>query len=263
MLRLEPRESPAVDVGGGEVWLSGRAVRVFEDWNGPLSVYDGGGRTWVGAGPGGGPRVAVLDAATGDRDRPDYWAGDPASRAGVVFVAPDRPDPVYVPGVPALAAGDPAGFPLFLDFEGNSAEAWVREAFAAAARLLAPAGLHLTTARPDAPAGTYGTAVVGAPLAFHGGPVAGLAPSDRWDYPPSDPYRPRSVFVSPLAAAARAAGVAAAHEVGHAFGLAHRDGRTVMSAALAGPEADWHPDDLTLLRSGVAAARSQRPPSTG
>lgn len=253
LLQFEDRSTPAVWYGG-EVWVGVRSERVFEDWHGEVNTFDAGNLRYAAPGPGGGPRVAVFDLGRGVRDRPDFFAGDPASRAGVVLVGTDPPAPVHVPGVPPLSAGDPAGFPLYLDFEGDDGEAWVREAFAEAARLLAPAGLYLTTTRPDAPAGSYGSVVFGAPLTFHGGAVLGLAPADRWDAPAINPWQSRSVFVSLLAGSPSLAGAAAAHEVGHAFGLTHRAGRSVMSAAVDA-DADWHPDDLWTLRARAAAAR--------
>jgi hypothetical protein len=90
---LEARDCPAADLGGGVVGLgSGIALRPFSDWEGSLAVFDAGGRTWVGGGVGAGPRVAVL-AQDGTRDRPDFFAGDPADRSGVVFVGATVPDP--------------------------------------------------------------------------------------------------------------------------------------------------------------------------
>lgn len=254
LLQLEGRCTPAGQLWyGGEFWAGTRAVTPFADWGGELVSLDAGHLRYVAPGPGGGPRVAVFDLDTGERDRPDTFAGDPASRAGVVFVGTDPPAPVFVPGVPHLTAGNPTGYRVYIDFEGHDGEDWVRTAFAEAARLLVPTGLFLTTMRPDTPAGDYGTVIVGAPLTFDGSTTVGLAPGERWDNPPADRFEPRAVYVAPHLPA-RLAGAVVAHEVGHSFGLTHRADPGNVMQPVAGLDPWWHPDDLTALRARVSLA---------
>jgi hypothetical protein len=140
-----------------------------------------------------------------------------------------------------------------VDFEDHNGAEWERRVFEGIAAYTDPLGVRLTTVRPDAPAGTYGTVVIPADLTFFGADVSGLAVS-RWDAPPADPWQPRVAFVGPLAASPPLAAVTAAHEIGHAFGLPHSaDPRSVMYP-FARPGAVWG-DDLPTLRERVATAK--------
>jgi hypothetical protein len=247
LLTLEPRDCPAVDAGAGNVFVAQGVVRhCFEDaWSGPLNVYDpGGDRVYVGAGEGGGPRVQVY-GRDGALLR-DFFAGDPGSRAGVYFVPADPPPPEQVTA-PRLTYGDPASeYTVFVDAEERLDPRWLEDAHA----LLGPAGVALTTVRPDRPAGTYGTVVLGAPLSFVAS-AGGLTPWVGYWLARSSPYEERPVYVSP--AAGGNTGVALAHEVGHALGLAHvADPSNVMYPA-AGPGRRFDPGQLDALRAAAAA----------
>lgn len=218
LLPLECRDFPAVWYGG-EVWLSGvGAVRPFEDWHGDLSVFhDGDGRIYVGGGAGAGPRVAVLDATTGGRVRPDYWAGDPGSRGGATFVPVGLP---VAPGVGdpgndrrVIAHGPAGAFPVFVDFEAATDQA---EVMAGLHRLVP--SVRVTNRRPDGVPREYGTAVLtDSRLADY--PLAGTAYAD-WTRDPPQVGVSESVYVdaaytrTPLDAARMLA-----HEIAHGFRL--------------------------------------------
>ncbi len=259
LTRLEDRDCPAADAGGGDVFLAPGVVRhCFEDaWAGPLNVYDpGGDRIYVGAGSGGGPRVQVYNRH-GDLLL-DFFAGDPASRAGIYFV-PTDPPPAEQLVIPRREAGPADGWTVFVDFERPVSLGWAEATFDALAALLTPAGLRLTTERPDAWPGQYGTLIYGAPLGHAGPDVLGLA--GEWVgvwLPPENPFVKQAVFARALADP-RGAAVVGAHEVGHALGLDHRPGNTIMSSTFPGPDAVFDQADLTTLAANAAnATRSVR-----
>lgn len=120
---LERRSLPApVYAAGGVVHAAGAAWQAFPGWDGPLSVAADGDRVYVGAGPGGGPRVAAFDSA--GRRLADAFAFEPSFRGGVevaagggrVYVSPGPGGgPVLktlTPDLTELSAvyvGDPAG----------------------------------------------------------------------------------------------------------------------------------------------------------
>lgn len=86
-LELERRDVPSSYIGNGLVELSpGVVVRPFEPnaVRVPLNVVVSGDEVAVGAGPGGGPRVAIFNRLTGNRIQNDFFAGDPESREGVI-----------------------------------------------------------------------------------------------------------------------------------------------------------------------------------
>jgi hypothetical protein len=92
----------------GVVYADGTTIRPFEDYDGPLSVARiDESRIVVGAGEGGGPRVAVIDLVTGDREA-DYFAFETTFLGGVRVAAEE--DRVYV------GAG-PGGGPVVAEFD--------------------------------------------------------------------------------------------------------------------------------------------------
>jgi hypothetical protein len=112
VIELESRASPAVlAAAGGVVYLldgSGRSFRPFEEGAAavPVHLVQDGDLIWVGAGPGGGPRLQARDyrslAVVEDR-----FVGDPGARTGVAVAAfaPDR-SPLRAEPHPSLP-GDP------------------------------------------------------------------------------------------------------------------------------------------------------------
>lgn len=101
---LEGRECPAaVFVGDGLVQTdSGVRFRPFEEsasWV-PLNVVEADGQIYVGAGPGGGPRIDTFDAATLARVGSAFY-GPEGDRQGIKpFVVGGSAVPVTVAGVP-------------------------------------------------------------------------------------------------------------------------------------------------------------------
>jgi hypothetical protein len=183
LLPLDDRSAPAVWYGG-ELWLAGRSVHPFEGWNGDLVSVLVGDVVHVGAGDGGGPRVGVFDARTGERTRPDYWAGDPDSRAGVAFVVPlqpreEPPAPPAPPGVPDVTHGPPDAFTVYIDFE---APADVPAVMAELHRL--QPDVRITSKRPDLRPDRYGTAVLDGSLDHDDRHPSGIAYADWTDGQP-------------------------------------------------------------------------------
>lgn len=269
-LRVEPlegRETPATDVGLGELYFGGHYVRPFEDWRGPLTFLQTDDEVWVGAGPGGGPRVAVFDLNTGERTRPDFFAGDPSGRYGVVFVEPEvKPVHIYVPVVervevpvrveveipvpisiqiPELTLGDtshPDPFTVYVDWERPPSVAWVENGMAKLATNLPIPGLVFTTVRPNDWPGLYGTAVVTDNLDYadeqFGESVAGLGFADWTDRP--NYGLNEFVQAGYEHSTPELIGDLLAHEISHGLGWKHGMG-------------DWR-DNLDVVAEGVARA---------
>jgi hypothetical protein len=264
--QLEPRCVPTLWYGG-EVWVGTRAVHVFEDWYGPVDALRVGEAVYVGAGPGGGPRVAVLDARTGERIAPDYFAGSPTDRSGVVFVQArtdrhepterlvyvDRPVevrvevPVEVPApIPEITVGDtdhPNPFTIYVDWDRPPSLDWVTKGMARLAANLPVPGLAFTTVRPDDWPGLYGTAVVSDHLNYadaqYGASVGGLAFADWTDRPNYGVNE--FVQVGYEHSTAELFGDLLAHEISHGFGWLHEHG-------------DFR-DNLDLIAHGVELAK--------
>lgn len=242
--QLEPRRVPGVlaparDVGHGLVRLSERPL--FDTpgvpgWEGGLSVLDLSAATnevWVGpaAGEPAAPRVRVYDAATFVLKR-DFFVGSPDARAGVLFVNPLAAS-LAAPTGPALSPaplGDPKHYTVFFDFEGPISPEQQARVMAQAKGYFGDLPVYFTARRPAAPPGEYGTVVVGAPTSWPGWSSAGYAPETnfaRW--PDETPWRQKAVYASWLG---DDTGAVAAHELGHALGLFHKDG-TLMAPSLA------------------------------
>jgi hypothetical protein len=262
LLSLEPREQPAL-WHGGEFWLPGvGAVHPFEDWHGSVDVLRVGDRVYVGAGPGGGPRVATLDDG-GVRVVPDYFAGDPADRSGVVLVSTssEQPEPVErvvfvevpvkvfveVPvGVKEITLGDtddPDAFVVYVDWE--SRPEWAETGMAALAASLPVPGLVFTTVRPNDWPDRYGEAVVVDNLdyadATYGAEVGGLG---FGNWASRGPYTVNYVYAATEHSTEDLIGSLLAHEIAHGFGWQHGDDGT--------PD---DPEDLDVVLHGVQVAK--------
>jgi hypothetical protein len=274
LTELEPRLGPsATDLGRGVLHvrdLPNFDVVAFPGWEGGLSVLGlaaATGEVWVGAGPGGGPRVASFDVETGIRTR-DYFAGDPATRSGVVLV-----DPLATgQGVPATRAafsyGDPTGYTAFLDFEGPVTRAERERVTQGARAYFDRAGLtriYWTDARPAAIPGSYATVVVGAPTSW-GGPEpfrsAGYSSTSALaELPGPDPWQAKAVYV----ASGPSAPAVVAHELGHGFGLPHKGG-TIMAGDETAPALGFDADQTALISGRIDAwllARDLAPSGAG
>lgn len=273
LLQLEPRDVPATDVGLGDVLLAPGVYRhAFEDsWTGHLNLYDTGELVYVGAGHGGGPRVQVYDKA--GQLHQDFFAGDPASRAGVFFVPTDPvtrevvqevvrevlidhpvPYPVEVvrevirevqvelPSITVGDTGDPSAYRVYVDWE--SYPEWAEAGMARLAASLPVAGLVFTTVRPDDWPGAYGAAVVTAGLDYadaqYGSSVAGLGFAnwtDRVNLGVNE-----FVQVGTEHSTEELIGDLLAHEIAHGFGWSHGD------------DGDFR-DDLGVILHGVELAK--------
>lgn len=272
---LEPREAPAVDLGGGVLRLStGHEYQVFPDYAGALVwLTDANGVTTVAPSPNetnrpGGPRVATLDGH-GNRTQPDYFAGPPDSRCGVALVdtggtvtqAPTVHDAPATFGVPDLTYGnpaDPANWTIYLDFENPSSSDWTKRTADEAWRIMQPLGnVALVTRRPADFPGNYGVVTIGANLSFTGDQGDTVA---RWDEPHSN-WDSGGVYVDcrdilpgfpvdPVEV-----GQIAAHEVGHALGLGHdATPGSVMQFGHSAPGMMYTAADAATARANAAKA---------
>lgn len=272
LLQLESRDAPAADLGGGVLRLSvGHEVQPFADWHGPLnSEASGTGLVYVGPRDGGGPRVAVFNA-DGSRAQPDFFAADPGSRAGVVFVSmadgraeksPTVADvpPFVAPDLTYGNAADPNTWRVYVDFQNPASTEWVKNVLGEMWRVMQPLGnVALVTRRPADYPGNYGTIVIGADLSFVGDQGATVA---RWDEPHSN-WDSGGVYVDcrdilpgfpvdPVEV-----GQIAAHEAGHAMGLAHDTAPgSVMRFGHVEPGQTYTPQDLLTARAAAARAVS-------
>lgn len=229
LTRLEGRDVPATDLGNGFVRLdSGFVLQPFEEsWHGRINVAEVGGLAVLGAGPGGGPRVASV-AANGVRTQPDYFAGDPDSREGIVPVIAGGGTKVITVtnGLGGLTAGPQDGFVVKVTFDEPQTREFAQGVLDAAADILHGTHIGFTTDRPDKSPGLYGEAVVIGdehdldPLGWDNPDVsgiAGLAQQNAW-------VNHNRWFVPVVVRKvndARSVGLFIGHEVGHAAGLDH------------------------------------------
>jgi len=205
---LEPRDTPsAVDAGGGIVALdSGVRASVYgPGWTGLLNVADLGSEIDVGPGPGGGPRLARLDPATGDRLVNDVFLGDASDRSGLV--------PLAVTVQPPAPVSFGSGYPVFLDGASNETTEGV-------AAFFTPVDVRVTNERPGLPPGDYATVEFLGRLPR----IPGVTPFAEGVADPGAVIRPHGPLQSPTALVGPPDGVeVAAHEIGHLFGLDHDD----------------------------------------
>jgi hypothetical protein len=184
--------------------------------------------------PGGGPHVRGFDRF-GNLTY-NEMAGDATQVAAYVPA-------VAVVHLPVLTTG--AGFLVRMAFEGRRSASYWRTVFNTAAALLVPAGFRMTTERPQFPVAKYGQVIFDAPYLPE--LFEGFFPGPRWDSPIGAVHEARCVYIMPQGNP-ELAGLYAAHEVGHAFGLQHRDDKTVMAERNRIRPFRWHPDDLTMLK---------------
>lgn len=251
-LTLEPRTAPAAfDRGAGVVHVrTGWEVPAFEDWHGGLNVFDAGRTVLVAPTAGGGPRVREFDVKTGAVLK-DYFAGDPESRSGVVFVGAGTPV-VPEPARPHVAAGVEGGLFVFVDEEREVSIEDTAATVNALPGLFPGIPLRFGTDRPDAPAGSYATVVLGAPLDWFAPGTLGLAVGSVSAILPTQ-GGPQAVYVANQTLTPAFTAIVAAHELGHLFGLPHRN-LTIMAGGGEPLYPFFAPDQLTTIEANVAAA---------
>lgn len=196
-------------VGRGVIQLdSGVSGRVYGDWEGLINVAtvadlngDGVPDVVTGPGPGGGPRKAVLDGATGARLQNDEFEGDAADRSGLIPLA------VPVPAQVDATDGPADGYNVFL--QGGSARL-VHSVYSILSR--APS-VTVTNVRPRLAPGDYATVLVNVPPNTEeavGEADVGAIARDH------GPYQSPTALV-----AAPDSETITSHEIGHLFGLGH------------------------------------------
>lgn len=102
LLPLDVRSTPAVIAAGGAIYGSWGSYVPYVGYTGPLSAsLAGNGEVAIGAGSGGGPRVSIVNPATGEVGL-NLFAFEPSFRGGV-FVGVDG-DELLVGAGPGGAA---------------------------------------------------------------------------------------------------------------------------------------------------------------
>ncbi len=239
--RLEGRDAAsAYAAAGGAVYRAeadGSRAELFRPFEAaaagvPVHLAEAGGVLFVGAGPGGGPRLQTRDAAT-LAVLADVFVGDPAARTGVNLApAGPAPGPRLVAVAHATRPGDPAGVQAALDrlpardaaalaAVGQRVVVHGAAAVAGLPEFAALAGVP-TTAAADDPGRTYDAVPSVGPGA------AGDAITVRQDAPAG----------------------AVLHEVGHAVYALIGDDRRRFWAAVAArtaPPAPYEADPLELF----------------
>jgi hypothetical protein len=277
----------------GVVYGSFGAITPFADYRGPLNVADAGDVNGdgdpdivTGAGPGGGPRVVVLDPRTNERFG-DWFAFESSFRGGVtvavdggdllvgsgpgggavvatyslgtmaetgrvLYGSADYRGGVAVDGTPgdrrdpALSLGA-GGFPIYLDLRGL--EPFEQSAVARSVfDRLAPLGdlLHVTTVRPVGYPSNYLTGQV-ADLSFFPVNVDGLASNTLRNRQP-DSFHSLDLYADESLSVSQMIATLA-HEIGHVFGLAHTsDPNNIMHAPapVGGVIDPWQFDAMRL-----------------
>jgi hypothetical protein len=235
---LDARDAPALVAGAGPgdppaVYLLGDAGEVlasrvvFEgSFRGGVAVAADGDRVYVGAGPGGGPRLVTLTADLANKID-DRFVGDPSSRGGLSLAGITRSRD---PAIPADPPTD-GPLPVYLDFPPDFAAAGA--VAARFAELADPLDRFAVTLRPpDRPPGDYLTVVYQDRLTWAAADEPqGIAPG-RLDTPPGPGrQQPRAVYArlaDGFGGVRGVGGLAATglHEALHAVGLGHADDET-------------------------------------
>lgn len=204
------------DLGRGILRLQGPGGPVTDlqpfgpNWTGPFSLQEKAADFIIGAGRGGGPRCQM---------RRRFLPGYPVFYDG--FLAPDpehdRGGLVFPPEIAANVIVLGSGFPLYLPFEQPYSGPWAGDVAYRVFELFKDCGVQITTYRPDAYPGDYGTVVVGCRMSWIG--TVGSAPTENFAQSPNHNY-PETVYTS-SALDVRLAAALIAHEACHGFGRRH------------------------------------------